>query len=86
MSILADWKVCAIQLELTVLAKTSYDPIARILRKWVKEEQITQKIPVLYSKEHPLESKGRVPGSSAFVPSSAGLLIASKVVNDFLSK
>lgn len=76
-------KIDPSKLEITELSKTSYDPLARILRKWKKEEQITKKIPVLCSTEIPIKTKDATPGSTAFVPSSAGLLISSYIIKFF---
>ena len=39
---------------------------------------------VLSSSELPIKIEGRTPGSTAFVPSSAGLLIASYIVRTFI--
>lgn len=72
------------KLEITELKKTSYDPLARILRKWVKENHITSRIVVLSSKEMPVKTGEKTPGSTAFVPSAAGLLIASYIVKYFM--
>ena len=69
-------------LEITDLSKTYNDPLARILRKYVKDSHITSKIPVCFSSELPADVKEL--GSTAFVPSSAGLLIASYVVRKLL--
>ena len=70
-------------LNITDLSKTSGDPIARILRKWVKDNKIKGKIMVCYSKEIPI-GKGTTIASSSFVPPSAGILIASRVINDLI--
>lgn len=64
------------------LKDTSYDPIARILRKHVKESGIKQKVICCYSKEKPLKYDGKAIASNSFVPSSAGLLITSYVIRD----
>lgn len=72
------------KLYITDIRKTSYDPLARIIRKWVKDEKINNKIMALSSLEKPINIKDRTPGSTAFVPSSAGLLIASYVVNEII--
>lgn len=72
------------KLEITTLQNTSYDPLARLLRKYVKDNHINNKIIVLASTEHPLKIKDRTPGSTAFVPASAGLLIASYVVRKII--
>ena len=72
------------KLEITDLRKTVNDPLARIMRKFIKDEKITSKITVLSSKEVPIKIKESTPGSSSFVPSSAGLLIASYIVREFI--
>lgn len=69
-------------LEITELSKTYNDPLARILRKYVKDSHIVSKVPVCFSSELPVDVTQL--GSTAFVPSSAGLLIASYVVNKFI--
>ena len=74
------------KLEILDIRKTVNDPLARILRKFVKDEGIKQKIMVLSSMEVPIKTHERTPGSSAFVPSSAGLLIASYIVREFIMK
>lgn len=72
-------------LEITDIRKTNNDPLARIFRKWVKDEKINNKIPVLCSKEVPIHS-GKVVASNSFVPNSAGLLIASYVIRKIIGK
>ena len=68
-------------LEISYLDKTSYDPIAKKLRKMLKDEHVVGKVPVVYSKEQmPKITCDCVP-SSAFVPSVAGLLCASYIFN-----
>ncbi len=74
------------KLEICDIRKTRNDPLARILRKFVKDEKINSKIMVLSSTELPIRVGDATPGSSAFVPSSAGLLIASYVVREFIKK
>lgn len=69
-------------LEITDIKKTEYDPVAKIIRKMVKDNKIKEKIPVICSKEKPLV-KGKI-GSNSFVPSTAGLLAASYVINKIL--
>lgn len=72
-------------LEIVDIRKTNNDPLARIFRKWVKDEKIKEKIPVLCSKEVPLHT-GKVVASTSFVPNSAGLLIASYVIRNIIGK
>ena len=74
------------KLEITDIRKTVNDPLARILRKFIKDEKINKKVMVLSSKELPIKTGKRTPGSTAFVPSSAGLLIASYIVRHFIKK
>ena len=74
------------KLEIMDLRKTQYDPLARVLRKYIKDEKITGAVMCLASTEIPFKTHELTPGSSAFVPSSAGLLIASYVFSQFLMK
>lgn len=73
------------KLEIMDIRKTVNDPLARILRKFVKDERINDKVMVLSSSELPIKTGDRTPGSTAFVPSSAGLLIASYIINYFIN-
>ena len=68
-------------LEITDIRKTSYDPIAKTIRKMVKDEKIREKIPVVYSKEIPKKADNNVIASNAFTPAVAGLLCASYIFN-----
>ena len=76
--------------------KTSVDPLARVMRQEMKKRGV-KKLKVVYSTELPLTPvdaegacqaeapQGRaLPGSKAFTPSSAGLLLASEVVKDLI--
>ncbi len=73
-------------LEISEITKTSYDPIAKIIRTKLKKEGIIGKVPVVYSKEEPCSqnSKERSPASNSFVPAVAGLLAASYIVNKII--
>ena len=78
-------------LEVSDIYKTSVCPLAKVMRRELKKRGI-QHLKVVYSKEEPLKpqvsneqtNKRVVPGSTSFVPSSAGLLIASEVIKDLL--
>ncbi|MBQ9019224.1 MAG: tRNA threonylcarbamoyladenosine dehydratase [Bacilli bacterium] len=72
------------KLEITDIRKTINDPLARILRKFIKDEKINKKVMVLSSTELPIKTNDRTPGSNAFVPASAGLLIASFIIREFI--
>lgn len=62
--------------------QTSVCPLAKVMRRELKNRGIKQ-LKVVYSEEVPV-TKERIPGSNAFVPSVAGLIIAGEVVNDLL--
>lgn len=70
-------------LEVSDIYKTSVCPLAKVMRRELKKRRIKH-LKVVYSKELPIKTNERTPGSSAFVPSSAGLLIASEVIKDLL--
>ena len=78
-------------LEVSDIFKTSVCPLAKVMRYELKRRGV-KKLKVIYSKEQPvkvsapLENNARrcIPGSTAFVPASAGLLIASEVVKDIM--
>lgn len=69
------------RLKIMDIRKTSYDPIAKILRKFVVESKINYKVMVVCSDEKPLKISNPI-GSNAFVPATAGLLCASFIIND----
>lgn len=78
------------KIEVSDIHKTSICPLARVIRKELRDRKI-KNLKVVYSKEEPKELKKRImngkkvtPGSISFVPSVAGLTIASVVVNDLL--
>ncbi len=77
------------------LAETSGDPLARVMRKELRRRGV-EHVRVLFSTELPHveeegeETKGEpprpVPGSVAFVPSAAGLMIAGEVIRDLCAR
>ena len=76
--------------EITDIYKTSVCPLAKVMRRELKQRGI-KKLKVLYSKEEalkprtevtPQEGRRATPGSIAFVPSVAGLMIAVEVIRD----
>ena len=71
-------------LEIIDIRKTVNDPLARIFRKWVKDNKIKNKITVLSSRELPIKT-GNIVASNSFVPTSAGLLITSYVIKDIIN-
>ena len=80
------------KIEVTDIHKTTICPLARVMRKELKDRKI-KKLKVVYSTEQPKELKKKIlngkkvtPGSVSFVPSVGGLIIASVVINDLLNK
>ncbi len=71
--------------EIVDIRKTESDPVARILRKYIRDKKIKKKIMVLSSKEVPKKNKN-VLASSAFTPSVAGLIISSYVIKKIINK
>lgn len=72
------------KLTITDIRKTSYDPIAKEIRKFIKEERINKKIPVVFSDEIPIKTDKI--GSNAFVPATAGIFAASYVINELIKE
>ena len=68
-------------LKITNIWKTDTDPIAKILRKKLKDNHINDKIMVVSSSEKPITNKL---GSNSFVPAVAGLLCTSYIINDIV--
>ena len=77
--------------EVADIHETTVDPLARVIRRECRRRGITG-VKVVYSREEPLKPVGggealapgkrATPGSTAFVPSVAGLIIAGEVVKD----
>ena len=70
--------------KVTDIYKTSVCPLARTMRKLLKEKGIKE-LKVLYSDEIPQKNNGLI-GTLSYVPAVAGLLIASEVVKTLLSE
>lgn len=70
------------QLEVTDIYKTSVCPLAKVMRRELKARGV-KALKVVYSKEEPIV-KCTPPGSVSFVPSVAGLIIASEVIKDLI--
>lgn len=97
------------RLEITDISKTTVDPLARVMRKELRDRGITS-LKVLFSRETPSKTvvndntsckegcvcpegavrkctdRRNIPGSTAFVPPVGGLIIASEVVRDLISR
>ena len=68
--------------EITDIYKTKVCPLARVMRKELKRRGV-ESLKVVYSQEE-VVTTARTPASISFVPSVAGLLIASEVVKDII--
>ena len=71
----------------TDIYKTSVCPLAKVMRKELKNRGI-KKLKVVYSKEEPIKTniiqQKPIPASISFVPSVAGLIIAGEVIKDII--
>lgn len=88
-------KVNPAAFEVADIYDTTVCPLAKVMRRELKKRGI-KKLKVVYSKEKPFKphnpkdrmeqenskTKKAVPGSTAFVPSVAGLILASEVIKD----
>lgn len=84
-------KIDPLKIKVSDINKTSYCPIAKVMRKALKERNV-KKLKVVWSDEAPSktiigdEHGKRSPGSVGFVPSVAGIVIASEVIKDLIGK
>lgn len=91
-------KVNPTMFEIADIYKTKVDPLARVMRQAMKKNNI-KKLKVVYSQELPLlpineetesechteaPKRRALPGSNAFTPSVAGLIIASEVIKELV--
>lgn len=78
------------------ISKTSFCPLARIMRKELRKRGIDH-VKVVYSQEEALTpavdeeelartGKRQIPGSTAFVPGAAGLILAGEVIRDLIQR
>ncbi len=81
-------------LKVTDIYKTVTDPLAKVMRRELRKRGV-KKLKVVYSTEEPVQpdekaaadlisdsARRSIPGSTAFVPPAAGLLIASEIIRD----
>ncbi|MBR4241852.1 MAG: tRNA threonylcarbamoyladenosine dehydratase [Eubacterium sp.] len=91
-------KLNATLLEVSDISKTSYCPLAKVMRRELKKIGINH-LKVVYSKEEAIKpeeeslkkiieeegsQKRTLPASTAFVPPAAGLIIASEIIKDLV--
>ena len=87
-------KLDATAFEVADISKTTFCPLARIMRKELKKRGIGN-VKVVYSREEALTPVGaeeemarlgkrQIPGSTPFVPGAAGLILAGEVIKDLI--
>ena len=87
-------KVDPSKLKVADISRTSVCPLARVMRNELKKRNI-KRLKVVFSTEKiiPPDNEGmekedsakkQIPGSNAFVPSTAGLMIAAEVIKDLI--
>ena len=83
-------------LRVSDITETSVCPLARVMRRELRKRGI-ERLKVVWSPEEPIapeppkgeappEGRRAIPGSTAFVPAAAGLLMASEIVRDLIGK
>lgn len=79
------------KLQVSDISKTEYDPLAKVIRKELKNRGV-KNVKVVYSKEQPSnivvnenEFGRHSPASAIFVPASMGILIAKTVIDDLIA-
>ena len=76
-------KLDPLKLKVTDISKTEMCPLAKIVRKKLRQEGI-DKVKVVYSTEQAVKTNTNILGSVSYVPSVAGLIIASEIINDII--
>lgn len=85
-------KLDATKFEVTDISKTHTCPLARVMRKELRDRGIAEGVEVLYSTAKPITPQGpadgerRPPGSISYVPSVAGLLLAGHVIQKLIGQ
>jgi len=85
-------KIDPTRFEVADIYDTQICPLAKVMRRELKKRGV-EKLKVVYSKEEPVkvshqidaDNNKQVPGSVSYVPSVAGLIIASEVIKDIVS-
>lgn len=84
-------KLAPAEFEVADIYETSVCPLAKVMRRELKKRGV-RKLKVVYSREEPIKVRAveedsvrrSTPGSAAFVPSVAGLILASEVIKDLI--
>lgn len=82
------------KIKVSDIYKTKVCPLAKVMRQELKKRKV-KKLKVIYSEEQPIKPiikeeeinmRKKAPGSTAFVPSVGGLIIASQVIRDIINE
>ncbi len=71
---------------ITSLDKTHNDPLAKAMRTILRKENLSFKVPVVWSSELPVKIKEATPGSIVLVPAAAGLQMVFFILKDLETK
>ena len=71
------------QFEIADISKTSYDKLAKIIRKFCTEERI-KKLEVCYTKQKPLKFDCKTIGSVVYYPINMASVMSAKIVNEII--
>jgi tRNA A37 threonylcarbamoyladenosine dehydratase len=75
------------KLKVADISETKICPLAKVVRKSLRDLEIFSGINVVYSEEEPKKlTEGHTPASMVFVPACAGMIMASKIVRDIIGK
>ena len=71
------------KLKLVDIYKTSYDPLAKVIRKKCREVGIKKQMVVCSEEKSRISNISVIP-SNSFVPATSGLLMTSYIINDIV--
>ena len=77
-------KIDPTKLEIIDIRKTAYDPLAKVIRKYVNDLKTNKKIMVVSSTESPIKNEKL--STLIFVPATAGLLCSNYIVKDIIKE
>ena len=72
------------KLKVVDIRKTSYDPLAKIIRKYINDKKTNKKLMVVSSDEKVIQNKELA--SMVFVPATAGILCANYIIRDIIKE
>ena len=73
-----------LKIKIADISKTEICPLAKVVRKRLRQENINN-VKVVFSTENAVKTETGKLGSMSYVPSVAGLIIASEVVKDLIN-